>query len=273
MPSVWLVGHGFLGRALARFLRERGWSVCSMDAASSSGADVIGDAAELSLWHELREMAVRPDAVVFAQATRGGDEQAYARCYGGILKAADELFTSCDWSPHVIFCSSTSVCTGCDGAVVDECSDVRPTGARARLLHEAERAVLARVGLVLRLGALYGAGRLELLRRYEVGVMPVAGSMDRWLNYSLREQVVEWMHLLMSERVTGLRHLVTDSFTKREGLELMREHTGQPFPSEASTPAASRRGARSLRITSCHTNLAPEGARCMRAWLHERRSQ
>ncbi len=273
MRSIWLVGHGFLGRALAALLRARGLHVRSMDVAPSSGADLIADAAEPAAWQQLAAEGSCPDAIVLAQATRGGDEQAYARCYGEPLRAAQEALSGWGWTPYFIFCSSTSVCTGLEGALIDERCIARPSRQRARLLHEVECSVLAQSGLVLRLAALYGTGRLELLRRYEAGQMPVAGGMDRWLNYSLREQVVEWMYHLMIERVTGLRHLVTDSFTKWEGLELMREVTGSPLPSESSTPAASRRGASSLRITSCHAAFAPDGVSRMRAWLVEQRAE
>ncbi len=265
MRRVWLVGHGFLGSFLTQLARARGLDVCTIDCAPDAGADIVGDAAEPTFWQGLLRQQASPDVLILCQATRGGDAAAYERSYVGVLHVIREAWGA--RVPQLIFCSSSSACGGRLGERVDERASLPPLTPRARILREAEQLVLEQGGLVLRLGALYGGDRLALFHRYRAGVMPVAGGSDRWLNYSLREQVAAWILSLMEARASGLYHLVTDQFTKGEALALMQELTGLPIPQEDASP--SRRGGSDQRVSSIHPCYAPQGYERMRAWVAE----
>ncbi len=261
MKRICIIGHGFLGRALAVYLRTQGHDVCTVDQNPLTRPHVIGDASDVGFWsHFLIERAA-PDIIICAQATSGGDAAAYEKCYLGILKACLSQAPS-----RLIFCSSTSVCGVLDGSLVDEARAIQPQSPRARILGEAEEFVLAQQGLVLRLGALYGGDRLELWRRYEQGIMPVAGARTRWLNYTLREQALIWIASLIAQEKAGLYHLISDRLTKDDALHLMQELTGRDIPSEESA-MSSRRGGNNQQVISMHPEFMTQGYDCMRQWI------
>ncbi len=271
MKRIWIIGHGFLGSALAVYLRVQGHEVYTIDRDSSAQADTCGDASDPSFWAQSLTRNTAPDIIICAQATSGGDAIAYENCYLGIVRACISHSSS-----QIIFCSSTSVCGIHDGSLVDESRPIEPKTPRARILREAEELVLAQgqaqQGIVLRLGALYGGDRLELWRRYEQGIMPVAGARERWMNYTLREQALTWIASLIAQEKTGLYHLVSDRLTKQEALELMQELTGLDIPSEESV-TSSRRGGSNQQVISMHPEFMTQGYDCMRQWILKKRKE
>ncbi len=264
MKRIWIIGHGFLGSSLASYLSSQGYELCTIDRDPSTHAQIIGDASAPDFWKKLLTERAAPDIIICAQATSGGDIGAYESCYLGILRAILSHTQS-----YIIFCSSTSVCGIHDGSLVDEARSIEPKTERARVLHEAEKLVLDQQGLVLRLGALYGGERLELWRRFNQGIMPIAGARERWLNYTLREQAIEWIATLLDQKSTGLYHLVSDRLTKQEALDMMQELSGREIPSEESA-TASRRGGSNQQVISIHSEFETQGYGCMRNWITQK---
>ncbi len=270
MRTVWLIGHGFLGRPLSAYLSTQGYSLRTIDSNPHSRATHLADASDPSFWMQLLTETTAPDTLICSQATGGGDISSYERCYLGVL---DAFCLSCKALsipiPHIIFCSSSSVCGGKDGRCIDENSPINPLSPRAAILRRAEEIVLSHHGLVARLGALYGGERLELLRRYQQGQMPITGSPTRWLNYTLRERAIEWISSLLSQRKTGIYHLISDRLSKQQAISLMQEMTGLAIPPEETAPC-SRRGGSDQQIMTLHPQFAAEGCTCMRQWLEKK---
>jgi nucleoside-diphosphate-sugar epimerase len=76
---------------------------------------------------------------------------------------------------RVLFVSSTAVYGDADGGWVDESTTTTPGGFSGRVLREAEELLLSRlrgtgsVGVVLRLGGIYGPGRTRLIDQVRSG--------------------------------------------------------------------------------------------------------
>lgn len=78
--------------------------------------------------------------------------------------------------------------------------NVYPTTEKRRLLLQAEQAVLAAKGTVVRLAALYGPGRCILVSDYCAKGAALPGNMDRWMNYIHRDDAVSALFLLCTLR-------------------------------------------------------------------------
>ena len=112
--------------------------------------------------HRLAARIPEPCLIVMCASTRGGGTEAYRNLY---TRGAENTLEAFPGKP-VIFCSSTSVYGITDGRWVTEEHNVYPTTEKRRLLLQAEQAVLAAKGTVVRLAALYGPGRCILVSDY-----------------------------------------------------------------------------------------------------------
>lgn len=187
--SVWVLGAGFLGSALAGACRTAGARVLTIDPAAVSC--LRGTAADLAVLEHALERLV-PDIVYCCTATRGGSAEDYRQAYlAPVLNLAQLLRQT-----RVVFCSSTSVYGACRGEVVTEATPPRAESPRAGILLQAERVVLESGGVVARLAPLFGPGRCELLRRYFCALPGLPGSAGRLLNYLHRDDAVQALLLL-----------------------------------------------------------------------------
>ena len=208
----WILGTGFLGSRLrARLLHAVG-----IDAAAP--AEVRGDAAEAAVLARAAALA-QPAAVFCCMSTRGGDAAAYRRTYLETLRALPE-------GPRLVFCSALSAGQG--------------GSEKAAILREAEALVLARGGVVVRLAALYGEGRCELLRRHLAGEPRLAGADTRRFNYIHVEDAADAL-LAAAAAPSGVYAACGDSLTKAEAYAMLAAETGKP--AAADSAAEGRRGA------------------------------
>ena len=179
--KCWVVGHGFLGAALAASLRRAGADVLTLDAVAP--ADVVGDAADETVLQRALQLLV-PQVVFCCQATGGGSPADYRHTYGDVVR---QLLSA---HLRVVFCSSISVYGAASGAVNEETYPIAPS-ERAQVLLEAEAAVRKCGGIVLRMAALYGVGRCEVLRRHLAGEARLPGPAERLLSYVHVDDAVE----------------------------------------------------------------------------------
>jgi len=264
--TILLIGPGYTGAPLAAALAEDGHVVVT---ASRSGAWVAGcttlaldvtdraaaDACAASL-------SPAPDLVVHcASASRGGGEDAYRRVYLDGMRHLLEAFPGVP----LFFTSSTGVYGQTDGSTVTEDSPTLPTRPTAEILCEAEKAVLAAGGCVLRLSGIYGPGRSIHLQRLFAGEASIeSGEPSRFLNQIHRDDIVSAVrHLVASgpETWRGEIFHVTDSrpLTMRECYEWLSEHFGIPLAPE-SPPTAGKRGWTNKAISNaklCATGWEP----------------
>lgn len=244
--GVWILGAGFLGSALASALRAEGAAVLTID--RSAPADLRADAAAV---HALAAGIGRvvPRVAFCCLSTRGGDAACYHHTYVQSLQALLGI------APAVrpIFCSSVSLYPDTGGEAVDECTPLSPSNARQEALLRAEQLVQVAGGAVVRLSALYGPGRCELLRRHLAGSASLPGNAGRWLNYLHVDDAVRGMLQIASAGQPGVYNLCSESFTHAAVYELLAQLTGKP--ASATCSAATTRGSANHRIASCRFRM------------------
>ncbi len=208
---AWILGTGFLGSRLRRLLPQ------SIGIDRAAPAEVQGDAADPAVL--TRAESLMPPALIFCcLSTRGGEAAEYRRTYLDVVRALPV-------SARIIFCSSLSA-----GAGASE---------KAGILREAEQCVLARGGVVVRLAALYGEGRCELLRRHRAGEPRLAGKETRRLNYIHVDDAAAAL-LAAAAAPSGIYAACGDCLSKSEAYALLEEVTG--IPAAAESAPAGRRG-------------------------------
>ncbi len=263
---AWVVGCGFLGSCLLSLCREEGMQVLGIDHQGS--ADVQGDAASPSVLAAARSR-LEPEFIFCCVATHGGDEAAYHAAYRRLPLA---LHAACP-SARLLFCSSSSVYAGQGGELVSEDSPCRAVSARARILVEAESAVLAMGGMVARLVPLYGAGRCELLRRFVQREPELPGADSRFFNYVHQVDAARALLLLAQAGVSAPVNVCAEFFSKGEVYAELSRLTALPRV-PAGAPA-SRRGVSDQRVSSVRlralgweprVQFIPWAADCWRNW-------
>ncbi|MCQ2365295.1 MAG: hypothetical protein MJ051_07070 [Akkermansia sp.] len=207
----WILGTGFLGSRLRACLSH------AVGIDSAAPAEVQGDAADAAVLARAAAMA-QPAAVFCCLSTHGGDAAAYRRTYLDTLRALPE-------GARVIFCSALSAGQG--------------ASEKAAILREAEAQVLARGGVVVRLAALYGEGRCELLRRHRAGEPRLAGADTRRLNYIHVEDAAAAL-LAAAAAPSAVYTACGDSLTKAEAYAMLETATG--VPAAADSAPEGRRG-------------------------------
>ncbi|MDE1989245.1 MAG: SDR family oxidoreductase [Betaproteobacteria bacterium] len=151
--------------------------------------------------------------------------------------------------PHtLVYISTTGVYGDCQGALVDECSPVRPTTARAARRVEAEtllRAFAVRSGCrvsILRAPGIYAEDRLPLERLKRQDPLPELPS-DPWTNHiharDLAQAALDAVHQARPNRVYNV---VDDSRLRMgEFYENLARHFGLPLPSRLPLPEVRRK--------------------------------
>jgi len=219
---VWVLGCGYLGRALAEACRTIGAQVLSVDFSPTTGPDLCADFSAPDTLAQMKLRAGLPDLIFCCQATHGGSLEDYRRCYVEPLRllAADGLVGKC------VMCSSTSLY----GTMTE----------RGKILNEAEGLVLAAGGCVARLAALYGPGRCELLRRHLAGEPRLPGAAERVFNYLHVQDAVDALLVLAESGGCCIYPVCGESVTKAAVYARMEQLTGVTASSEDSPPG--RRG-------------------------------
>lgn len=239
--SVWVIGAGFLGSALADACRAAGARVLTID--PNAVATLRGCAADESL---LRHALTRlePDIVFCCAATRGGSADAYREAYLAPVQHLAALLRG----TRVVFCSSTSVYAGCGGEVVNEDTPARAESGRARVLLEAESVVMQQGGVVARLSPLYGPGRCELVRRFMQGLPCLPGPPERRLNYLHRDDAVSALMLLGTQPWLshGLYNVSGESFTWQTIYRMLEATFNMEYELRESEPSV--RGVSDMRV-------------------------
>lgn len=251
--TVLILGTGYLGKALAESLRKGGHTALTADM-DKQQAIYEADITDGASMHRLAARIPSPHMIIMCASTRGGGEEAYRSLYIHGTQNTLEAFPG----KPVILCSSTSVYGITDGRWITEEHNVHPCPGKRGLLIQAEQAVLSAGGTVVRLGALYGPGRCQLVSQYCTKGAALPGDMDRWINYIHRDDAVSALHLLctLREPPCGIYNL-----TDRTPMQLGEIYTylsgllGMPAPRPEPLPAEARRGFSSQRI-SCSRLLA-----------------
>lgn len=230
-----LIGHGYLGAAIAAHFREAGWEV---DAVSRSG-DGGSLACDVSDRGQVRSLP-DADAIVHCAASgRGGGVEAYQKVY---VDGCRHLIERYPGKP-LLFTSSSSVYGQTDGSVVTEESPAEPDRETGRLLREAESLVLAANGIVARLSGIYGPGRSVILNKFLTGEAVIEEDGRRFLNQIHRDDGATAVFRLIDSGARGVFN-VCDSqpLTQRQCYKALSELFERPLPPTGPRDLKRKRG-------------------------------
>jgi nucleoside-diphosphate-sugar epimerase len=184
-----LIGHGYLGQAVAERFRQDAWRVIPVSL--SGGEDSLAcDVSDPSAVATLPQA----DAILHCAASGRGGAEAYRKVF---VEGCQNLIQHFPETP-LLFTSSTSVHAQTDGSLVTESSPTLPDRETGRLLLQAENLVLAAGGTVARLAGLYGPGRSVILRRFLHDEATLEEDGSRYLNQIHRDDAAEALHLLLA---------------------------------------------------------------------------
>lgn len=231
-----LIGHGYLGRALARVFREAAWEVIPVSRSGGDGclACDVGDSAAVKL-------LPAADFIVHCAASGHGGPPAYRHVYVAGCRNLLENFPGVP----VLFTSSTSVYAQTDGSVVTEQSPTVPERETGCLLLEAECLVRAAGGVVVRLAGIYGPGRSVILQKFLAGEAVIEEDGRRFLNQIHRDDAARAiLHLATLPAARGGVFNVSDS-TPLSQLDTYQELSrifGRPLPPAGPRDPNRKRG-------------------------------
>lgn len=201
---VLIAGCGDLGIALGLRLHAAGWTAIGLrrhpEALPAGIQPIAADLGDVTSLAVLR--GLRFDHVVLAGAPGGFEEAAYRRVY---VDGVRNLLAAVEGEPGVLMVGSTGVYHQEDGSEVDEDSPTEPRGFSGRALLEGEALLRELAGpraSVLRLGGIYGPGRLRLISEVRAGVgcprEPV-----RFTNRIHRDDAAAILQFLLEKRAAG----------------------------------------------------------------------
>ncbi|MBV9619343.1 MAG: NAD-dependent epimerase/dehydratase family protein [Verrucomicrobia bacterium] len=204
MPRALIAGCGYLGQALADLLAANDWGVEGWTTSTESAQQLLdrgirAQSVDISDEKDVAAHKADFDVVVHCASTRGGDVDLYRQVY---FEGAQNLRNHVGGAKF-LFTSSTSVYAQINGEIVTEQSPAQPKHETGRILRQAEDLVLAKNGVVVRLGGIYGPGRSALLKRFLSGDSVVDPAQDRFVNQIHRDDAAMGMCLLLKSATAG----------------------------------------------------------------------
>ena len=253
-----IAGAGYVGTALALELLGRGHEVVVLRRSAAPpppGARVFR--ADLAASGALDALA--PADVVFYTAAADERSDAAYRCayVDGVARLIERLARMEKPPQRLLFTSSTAVYGQSGGEWVDETSPAEPADFAGCRLLEGEALVRAAPfgGTVLRLGGIYGPGRVSLIARARAGVRGGPG----YTNRIHRDDAAAALAHLAGLAAVADCHVGVDSepAPEHEVLAWLGQQLGGH--AEASAPAPPRRARGSKRCRN--TRLLSTGFR------------
>lgn len=250
-----IIGAGFLGSQIGAAFEALGWQVvtCSF---SGAEADYSCDVGDLRSVEKLAaQLGICPAVLVHcASSGRGGGVEGYQRVYRDGAKHLTSAFPD----SHLIYTGSTSVYGQTHGEVVTESAPTHPPAATGKVLLEAEAAVLANQGTVMRLAGIYGPDRSVILRKFLAGesVIEVSDrSPDgRILNQIHRDDAAAAVcHVALNCNVTRgeIYNLADQSpLTQRACFTELARVLNRPIPPDGPPALGKKRGWTHKRVSS-----------------------
>lgn len=238
-----LIGHGYLGAAVARVFREAAWEVCSFSLSGGEGS-LACDVADRAAVENLPVA----DFIIHCAASGRGGAEAYQRVYVDGCRNLTEKFPGVP----ILFTSSTSVYSQTDGSVVIEESPTEPDRETGLLLLEAERITLDAGGIVARLAGIYGPGRSVILRKFLSGEAMIEEDGRRYLNQIHRDDAARAILHLATDGVRRGIFNVCDSrpLTQLECYQKLSAIFNRPPPPSGPRDLDRKRGWTHKRVSN-----------------------
>ena len=199
-----VIGTGYVGLPLGRELARQGHKVFSLrrnqdTAGELQTAGISPLIADITKPEQLIKLPRGFDWVVNCVGSSGGDVDDYHRVYlegmRNVIEWLAPTSRSDTGAPKIVYTSSTSVYGQNDGSVVDELSPTEPVAETARVLVEAEKALLDAgrqrnfPAIILRVAGIYGPERGYWFKQFMNGEARMEGKGERILNMIHRDDV------------------------------------------------------------------------------------
>ncbi len=255
MPRILIAGCGYVGQATADLFHEKGWAVVGWTASPHSAAQLSGKPypvrdVDISAAAAISNHPPEFDVVILCASSGGGSEEAYRRIYSEAARNLLRTFASAT----LLFTSSTSVYAQTDGEIVDEESPAHPAHEKGRILRETEEFILARNGIVARLGGIYGPNRSFLLRKFLAGEAVIDRDDDHFINQVHRDDITSALWRLTTRRAEsagGIYNVVDDQpVLTREMYEWLSSALKRPLLPIGKAAMRRKRGASNKRVSN-----------------------
>ncbi len=243
---ILIAGCGYVGGSLARMLVSDGHEVFGLRRTPRDMAPgVVPVAADLAEGRHLDAVPGGLDACITAISADGRSESAYEAAYVRALRNLQSVLES--ESPDLqrwIFTSSTAVYGQESGEWVDEESSTSPSSFAGRTVLDGEAIVRGSAvpwPTVIRLGGIYGPGRMRLVESVRRGEATCPPSPSYTNRIHRDDAAGAIRHLLsLSEPAQVYSGVDTDPAERCEVLTWLAEQLGAPPPTTA--PGSGGRG-------------------------------
>ena len=254
MPRILIAGCGYVGQAAADLFHAASWAVegwtgSARSAASLSAKPYVVRNVDISQTAQVAECVGSFDAMIHCASSRGGDAETYRRIY---LDGTHNLIKRFPGA-KLLFTSSTSMYAQRDGSWVTEDSEAKPMRETGRVLLEAERLVLDRGGIVVRLAGIYGPGRSALLSKFLGGTAVIDPQNDRFVNQVHRDDIAAALVLLVNQAEMGTQifNVVDDQpILQSECCRWLAQRLNRPLPPIGASEQQRKRGDSNKRVSN-----------------------
>jgi nucleoside-diphosphate-sugar epimerase len=254
MPRILIAGCGYVGQLAADVIHAAGWAVegwtrSARSAASLSAKPYTLRGVDISKRAEVAKCVGTFDAICHCASSRGGDAETYRRVYLDGARNLVERFPGA----KLLFTSSTSVYAQSDGSWVTEQSETKPIRETGRILLEAERLVLDRGGIVVRLAGIYGPGRSASLSKFLGGTAVIDPQNDRFVNQVHRDDIAAALFLLVNQEATAAQiyNVVDDQpILQSECYCWLAQRLNRPPPAIGKAKEPRKRGDSNKRVSN-----------------------
>jgi nucleoside-diphosphate-sugar epimerase len=238
VARILVAGAGDVGSAFGSIRAARGDEVFGLRRDVSRVAEgIVPVGADLTRPETLRDLPGDLDALVFAAAADRTDEPAYRAVY---VEGLRNVLAAVAPVGRVLFVSSTAVYAQSAGEWVDEHSPTEPTRFSGTVMLEAESIAResAAVACALRLGGIYGPGRLRLVEQVRRG--DAACTEGVFTNRIHRDDAAAALSFALDlDAPPGILNVVDDDPAPRcEVLSWLADRMGAPPPSREDEPRA-----------------------------------
>jgi nucleoside-diphosphate-sugar epimerase len=255
MPRILIAGCGYVGEATADLFHSAGWTVEGWVHSKESVAQLSGKpysvrVIDISQQDEIAEREGVFDAVIHCASSRGGDAAAYRKIYLSGARNLLGIFTDA----KILFTSSTSVYAQRDGLWVTEESETKPLPETSRILLEAEKLILEKGQIVVRLAGIYGPRRSALLSKFLNGTITIDPQMDRFVNQIHRDDIASALFLLLNgeaQKSEQIYNVVDDQpLLQSECYGWLAQRLNRPLPLVRESEQPRKRGDTNKRVSN-----------------------
>jgi nucleoside-diphosphate-sugar epimerase len=261
---VLIVGCGYVGFSLAVELSKQGHQVWGLRRTSWTDhfeplPGLVPLVADVTRPRTLTGLPGRYDAVIFSASATGGGVEEYKQIY---LLGVQNVLEWLSAAPpgRMVYTSSTSVYGQTDGALVDETSPTQPVAQTARVLVQAESALISKASahgiapIILRLAGIYGPGRGYWLKQFLQGTATIEGEGGRVLNMIHRDDAVQAVMTALDRGRKGRIYNVVDDepVTQAVCFQWLATRLRRDMPPAETEPAAveRKRGLTNKRVSN-----------------------